>query len=378
MMSQENFDILAQKLLVHFLQNITKRILSNHYDYYDHHHHHHHHQQHGQKFRQNPSIEPMSSRSMRSILSNQSNRSRLKANEEGSDENDGKNQDHHQNYRSLRKRFEFNNEVTHDRDRDNTENKSVVLMTDLLQHPFRSIGNSNTKTFQEMHKQSQNHTNISDLQPLLRNDNDNVFATNKFVDVDTVFDQLNNLNLHNSDPYQNHNVTYNFDFDNGNDYNNNDDSDDINSTVEKLYLTHFLLAITLALIILSTVIGNLLVIAAILSERHLRSMGNYLVFSLAFADLMVAMLVMPLSAIYVVTGEWTLGASFCDLWTVADVLCCTASILHLLAIALVSDWRQFCFTKESKNFFFLLKRFKTNRKESKIKYYFEINHQNQK
>ncbi|KPM04478.1 5-hydroxytryptamine receptor 2B-like protein [Sarcoptes scabiei] len=189
-----------------------------------------------------------------------------------------------------------------------------------------------------MHKQSQNHTNISDLHPLLRNDNDNVFATNKFVDVDTVFDQLNNLNLHNSDPYQNHNVTYNFDFDNGNDYNNNDDSDDINSTVEKLYLTHFLLAITLALIILSTVIGNLLVIAAILSERHLRSMGNYLVFSLAFADLMVAMLVMPLSAIYVVTGEWTLGASFCDLWTVADVLCCTASILHLLAIALDRYW----------------------------------------
>ena len=110
---------------------------------------------------------------------------------------------------------------------------------------------------------------------------------------------------------------------------------DSTTLVDKLYLGHFIIAIILALVILATVIGNLLVIAAILCERHLRSVGNYLVFSLAFADLMVACLVMPFGAIIVVTGKWTLGANLCDLWTVADVLCCTASILHLLAIALV-------------------------------------------
>ena len=104
----------------------------------------------------------------------------------------------------------------------------------------------------------------------------------------------------------------------------------------RLFLLDFILAILLALITLSTVIGNALVIAAILRERHLRSVGNYLVFSLALADLLVAILVMPLSAVYIVTGEWTMGAAFCDLWTVADVLCCTSSILHLLAIAVVS------------------------------------------
>lgn len=97
------------------------------------------------------------------------------------------------------------------------------------------------------------------------------------------------------------------------------------------------IGIFLSALILATMVGNALVIAAILRERHLRSVGNYLVFSLAVADLMVACFVMPLGALYAVTGQWTFGAEFCDLWTVADVLCCTASILHLLAIAVVSS-----------------------------------------
>lgn len=39
-------------------------------------------------------------------------------------------------------------------------------------------------------------------------------------------------------------------------------------------------------------------------------------------------------AVYVVTHEWALGSELCDVWTSSDVLCCTASILHLVAIAL--------------------------------------------
>jgi len=48
--------------------------------------------------------------------------------------------------------------------------------------------------------------------------------------------------------------------------------------------------------------GNVFVIAAILLERHLQSVANYLIVSLAVADLMVACLVMPLGAVYEVSS----------------------------------------------------------------------------
>lgn len=74
-------------------------------------------------------------------------------------------------------------------------------------------------------------------------------------------------------------------------------------------------------------------ISVFLLERHLQSVANYLILSLAVADLLVACLVMPLGAVYEVSKQWLLGPALCDMWTSSDVLCCTASILHLVAIA---------------------------------------------
>jgi 5-hydroxytryptamine receptor 1 len=48
--------------------------------------------------------------------------------------------------------------------------------------------------------------------------------------------------------------------------------------------------------------GNVFVIAAILLERNLQNVANYLIVSLAVADLMVACLVMPLGAVYEVSS----------------------------------------------------------------------------
>lgn len=99
-----------------------------------------------------------------------------------------------------------------------------------------------------------------------------------------------------------------------------------------------LIAVVLGILILTTVIGNVFVIAAILLERNLQNVANFLILSLAVADLMVACLVMPLGAVYEVSKEWVLGPELCDMWTSSDVLCCTASILHLVAIAVDRFW----------------------------------------
>ncbi|KAI4785419.1 hypothetical protein KUCAC02_037773 [Chaenocephalus aceratus] len=56
---------------------------------------------------------------------------------------------------------------------------------------------------------------------------------------------------------------------------------------------------------------------------------NYFIVSLAFADLLVSVLVMPFGAIELVTQHWIYGDTFCLVRTALDVLLTTASILHL-------------------------------------------------
>ncbi|XP_068145122.1 LOW QUALITY PROTEIN: 5-hydroxytryptamine receptor 2B [Drosophila tropicalis] len=105
-----------------------------------------------------------------------------------------------------------------------------------------------------------------------------------------------------------------------------------------LLVKMIVMAVVLGLMILVTIIGNVFVIAAIILERNLQNVANYLVASLAVADLFVACLVMPLGAVYEISNGWILGPELCDIWTSCDVLCCTASILHLVAIAADRYW----------------------------------------
>ncbi|KIH67791.1 hypothetical protein ANCDUO_01872 [Ancylostoma duodenale] len=53
----------------------------------------------------------------------------------------------------------------------------------------------------------------------------------------------------------------------------------------------------------------------------------------------VGLIVTPLGAWSTVAGEWRFGITLCDIWISVDVIMCTASILHLVAIALDREYK---------------------------------------
>ncbi|XP_012587195.1 PREDICTED: D(3) dopamine receptor isoform X2 [Condylura cristata] len=94
-------------------------------------------------------------------------------------------------------------------------------------------------------------------------------------------------------------------------------------------------ALSYCVLILAIVFGNGLVCVAVLRERALQTTTNYLVVSLAVADLLVATLVMPWVVYLEVTGGvWNFSRACCDVFVTMDVMMCTASILNLCAISI--------------------------------------------
>ncbi|XP_005875451.1 PREDICTED: D(3) dopamine receptor, partial [Myotis brandtii] len=98
---------------------------------------------------------------------------------------------------------------------------------------------------------------------------------------------------------------------------------------------HAYYALSYCSLILAIVFGNGLVCVAVLRERALQTTTNYLVVSLAVADLLVATLVMPWVVYLEVTGGvWNFSRLCCDVFVTLDVMMCTASILNLCAISI--------------------------------------------
>ncbi|NXI26332.1 DRD2 protein, partial [Zosterops hypoxanthus] len=93
-------------------------------------------------------------------------------------------------------------------------------------------------------------------------------------------------------------------------------------------------AMLLALLIFVIVFGNVLVCIAVSRERALQTTTNYLIVSLAVADLLVATLCMPWVVYLEVVGEWRFSRIHCDIFVTLDVMMCTASILNLCAISI--------------------------------------------
>jgi len=94
------------------------------------------------------------------------------------------------------------------------------------------------------------------------------------------------------------------------------------------------IGVMLAIITAITVMGNTLVVIAVCVVKKLRQPSNYLLVSLAVADLSVAIVVMPFVIVTDLTGgKWLFGEVFCNIFIGMDVMCCTASIMTLCVIS---------------------------------------------
>ena len=99
-------------------------------------------------------------------------------------------------------------------------------------------------------------------------------------------------------------------------------------------LDFILPTLTLAVLDVFVIVGNLLVVAAVWTTHKLRTVTNNFIVSLAVADFLVGVLVLPFSNANEVLRYWIFGPLWCNVWLAVDVWLCTASILNLVAISL--------------------------------------------
>ncbi|KAG6465679.1 hypothetical protein O3G_MSEX015313 [Manduca sexta] len=94
-------------------------------------------------------------------------------------------------------------------------------------------------------------------------------------------------------------------------------------------------ALAMSLITVGTVGGNAAVLTAL--RRVQRAPAHYPLASLATADLLLGLLVLPIAAardLFVFHLNWAI----CSCWSTLDVLCCTASILSICTLG----WERWC------------------------------------
>ena len=112
-----------------------------------------------------------------------------------------------------------------------------------------------------------------------------------------------------------------------------------NTTITDVQWQAYPIGFFLLLLCLLTILGNVLIIYAIIRECTLHTSAYYYIASLAFADLLVGLIAMPFAFIFEMTDDeyWLFRRHLrllCDFWHSMDIFASTASIFGLCIIGL--------------------------------------------
>lgn len=102
---------------------------------------------------------------------------------------------------------------------------------------------------------------------------------------------------------------------------------------------HIIIAsVVVTFLMIMVVVGNMLVIIAIVTEKALKNIQNWFIASLAVSDFFLGLIIMPFSLANELMGYWVFGFWWCEIHAAMDVLLSTASIMNLCLISLDRYW----------------------------------------